>query len=419
MSKGKKGFGRKCLISIISIVLLIGLAVGGIAIANVVVKNGLKKYAEGFEKVEYVSQLVPVLDETDNYWTFTTEKDLKVLQFTDVHIGGGSFSKNKDMWALNAVATMIRAEKPDLVIVTGDIAYPVPFSSGSFNNIAPTDIFATMMEQLGVYWTFVYGNHDTEAYSMYTREQITEYYESKNYKYCLFQRGANASEEFGYGNTLIKVKNNSGITTQAFVLLDSHSYVDGDYFGMLWKYDNLHQSQVDWYKAEMDKIKTANVALGGEDKYVENYAFFHIPLVEYRDAYKELTENGESADVKWLHKNDGRVESDKTKNGVRTYSVYCGSHTDEFFEEGLTHGLKGVFCGHDHYNNFSIEYKGIRLSYGYSVDYLAYAGIWKERVQRGCTVITTKTLGGYDVEYSNYYKEEYEAVNELAENKYY
>ena len=47
-----------------------------------------------------------------------------------------------------------------------------------------------------------------------------------------------------------------------------------------------------------------------------------------------------------------------------------------------------VFCGHDHYNNFSIDYKGIRLTYGMSVDYLAYPGIYKEGTQRGCTIIT-------------------------------
>jgi len=419
--KDGKRKGRKCLIVLISVVLAIGVIIGGIAIANAIVEKGLEKYANTFERVEYTNQLKPELD--DGYWTFTADNDLKVLQFTDVHIGGGSFSKNKDMWALNAVATMIKAQKPDLVIITGDIAYPVPFSSGSFNNLPATKVFATMMENLGVYWTFAYGNHDTEAYSYYTRKQLTEFYENNikdgNFKYCLFQGGKDANDEFGYGNAIIKVKNSAGLTTQALVLLDSHSYIDGDYFGFLWKYDNLHQSQVDWYVKEMDKIKADNVAKGGADEYVKNMAFFHIPLVEFRDAYKSLTQDGESADVKWIHKNEGRVESDATKNGVRTYSVYCGMGEDNFFEEGLTHGLKAVYSGHDHYNNFAMEYKGIRLGYGYSVDYLAYIGIWKEKIQRGCTVITVKPTGEYEAEYSNYYDEIYEKVNSLADKKYY
>ena len=420
MSKSGKRRGLKALIIILIIVGCIGIIVGSFALANYVTKKGLEKYVEGFEKVEYVSQLKPTKGD-DGYWTFTTDNDLKVMQLTDVHIGAGCLSKNKDMWALNAVATMIKAEKPDLVIVTGDIAYPVPFSSGSFNNLRPTEIFADMMENLGVYWTFTFGNHDTELYSYYPRKELTEFYEkgiaNNTYSYCLFQRGY-SGEELGYGNTIIKVNNTLDVTTQALVLLDSHSYIDKDYFGVLWKYDNLHQSQVDWYVNEIDKIKESN-AVKGYDGVVKNMAFFHIPLVEYRDAYKYLLDNDEDEVASWFHENNGRVESDKTKNGVRTYSVYCGYHEDEFFEEGLTHGLQAVFCGHDHYNNFSINYTGIRLTYGYSVDYLAYPGIYKEHLQRGCTIITCKPDGSFEQEYSNYYSEEYEAVNKMAGNKIY
>lgn len=48
---------------------------------------------------------------------------------------------------------------------------------------------------------------------------------------------------------------------------------------------------------------------------------------------------------------------------------------DTALELGST---SGFFCGHDHYNNASIEYKGIRLTYGMSIDYLAMPGIEKE-----------------------------------------
>ena len=42
-------------------------------------------------------------------------------------------SIKKDAMAINTVATMIRVEKPDFVVVTGDISYPVPFQAGTFN----------------------------------------------------------------------------------------------------------------------------------------------------------------------------------------------------------------------------------------------------------------------------------------------
>lgn len=323
---------------------------------------------------------------------------------------------------MSAVATMIRAEKPDLVVVTGDIAYPVPFQAGTFNNLNATKIFSNMMESLGVYWTFAFGNHDTELYSLYTRKDICKYYEDSNFEYCLFRAGFCDDEDVisktsrGFGNDMIVVKNPAGSANpinQAIVTFDSHSYTDGDYFGIAWKYDNIHQCQVDWYSESMDMLKAKN---GGVE--VNNIAFFHIPLVEYREAWANVINSGEkpqSGDViqgngsttTFIYGNMG--EKDKQKNGVRTYGVFCGSSTDNLFEAGLTHGLQGIFCGHDHYNNFSVLYKrdgdsrGIRLTYGMSVDYLAYAGIYKEHSQRGTTVITINSDGVFESAPHNYY----------------
>ena len=380
--------------------------------------------ANSTEKVEYThTQLVPVKD-AQGYWTFTTDGEFKVMQLTDVHIGGGCFSSQKDAWAMNAVATMIRQEQPDLVVVTGDIAYPVPFQAGTFNNLHATQIFSQMMESLGVYWTFAFGNHDTEIYGTHDKQDICDYYESMNFEYCLFERNPAIDDTQtkggfdvnGCGNNIIKVKNSQGIITQAIVLLDSHSYFDGDYLGIQWKYDNLHQTQVDWYVGEMDKLRNENKLITGNDNepYVNNMAFFHIPLVEYRDAWKQVIDKYD--DVKGKTFAPGTVisdevtyyygvmgESDKSRHGVRSYGVFCGYQEDNFFEEGLTHGLKAVFCGHDHYNNFSIDYKGVRLTYGMSIDYLAYAGIYKVHAQRGCTIIMLDQDGNFTPTPRNYY----------------
>ena len=129
--------------------------------------------ASSFDQVVYEDQLVPQKD-TDGNWTFYTDRDLKVLQFTDVHIGGGIMSLKKDKKALNAVAAMVTAEKPDLVVLTGDSVYPVPFQAGTFNNGISTDMVITLLEKLGVYYTVCFGNHDSELYSDYSRDQIAD-----------------------------------------------------------------------------------------------------------------------------------------------------------------------------------------------------------------------------------------------------
>lgn len=405
----KKKRTKKALIIVGAILGVFVIFFGSCAIANAVGVKGLIAQAQNFTAVEYGAgeQLVPVKD-ADGYWTFTTDEDFVVMQFTDIHIGGGCFSSQTDPWAMNAVATMIRQQKPDLVVVTGDIAYPVVFQAGTLNNLSATKIFANMMESLGVYWTFSFGNHDTEAYSYFSREDICEYYESQNFKYCLFERGF-SGEDKGYGNNIIKVKNSAGVVTQALVTLDSHSYIDGDILGLAWKYDNLHESQVDWYKTEIQKIVSANKAIDPTATELKNLAFMHIPVMEYRDAWQEYTEAG--------HQNTDNVkfdfgvmgESDGNKNGVKTWGIYCGMNPCNFFEAGLENGLQGIFCGHDHYNNFSVLYNGgsgdkyIRLTYGMSTDYLAYPGIFKEHSQRGCTVITVSPDGSFDVQPKNYY----------------
>ena len=63
---------------------------------------------------------------------FTTDSDFKVMQITDVHLGGGFLSYSEDRMALNAIAAMIGYEKPDLVVFTGDQAFAVPYIAGTF-----------------------------------------------------------------------------------------------------------------------------------------------------------------------------------------------------------------------------------------------------------------------------------------------
>ena len=312
----------------------------------------------------------------------------------------------EDKKALNAVAAMITAEKPDLVVITGDMAYPVPFQAGTFNNLPGARIFAALMEQLGVYWTLGFGNHDTEAYSYYSREDISKFYEGEDMKHCLFQTGDD--EVDGYGNQVINIKNSKGIITQSLYLFDSHSYINGDVLGLRWQYDNIHQSQVDWYKNTVNALNEQNQKkldeLGLKEKSdIKSAAFFHIPLDEQREAWYEYANNNfeDTENVKLVYGVAG--EGNKI--------VYSGVGEDELFETMLELGsTKGVFVGHDHYNNFSIDYKGIRLTYGMSVDYLAYPGIYKIGSQRGCTVINFAPDGSFECNPESYYQEKYEAL---------
>lgn len=406
--KPKKAKKRK-LVKKIFLGLLIAI-VAFFAITTVITvisQNANVEKANSFAAVEYDAQLVPEKD-ADGNWTFTTDRDFKVLQLTDVHIGGGWMSAKKDGMAMNAVAAMVTAEKPDLVIVTGDVGYPVPFQAGTLNNKLSAEVFAELMESLGVYWTIAFGNHDTEAYSYFSREDIAEFYSQDKYEHCLFLAGP--EEVDGCGNQIINVKNTLGIITQTLFVFDSHSYIDGDFLGIMWKYDNIHENQVQWYKDSLASLNAQNNALFEKMRLeqtsdIKSAAFFHIPLTEQKDAWYEYVENGfeDTENVKYHYGVAG--ESGKI--------VYSGVKEDSLFEAMEELGsTKAVFCGHDHYNNFSIEYKGIRLTYGMSIDYLAYPGIYKEGSQRGCTIIEFSPDGTFDCHAESYYQDKYTSLYE-------
>lgn len=379
------------------IVLVIALLCGILASVSAVGLKSNSNFIETIETVSFDNQLEPVLDDNGCY-TFTTDDHFKVVQLTDVHIGGGFLSIKKDSMAINAVAAMITAEKPDLVVITGDIAYPVPFQAGTFNNKTSAELFAQLMEKLGVYWVPVFGNHDTEAYSYYSREKISEFYSQEKFSHCLFQSGPEDVD--GYGNSIINVKNTKGEITQSLVMLDSHSYVDNDYFGIMWKYDTIHDSQVKWYEDSLNKIKAEN-----NDVMPKSLAFFHIAIPEYKTAWDEYRANdfNDTENVKYIY----------GKAGEKDYSVYTSEYNYGFFDKVKELGsTQGMFCGHDHLNNFSIDYKGVRLTYGYSIDYLAYTGIMKFGLQRGCTVIDIAPDGGFESHLENYYQDKYQTAKE-------
>ena len=59
---------------------------------------------------------------------------LKILQLTDIHIGGSYSTRKKDKLALQAVEKIVNASDADFVIVTGDMVYPIPWLlQGSLN----------------------------------------------------------------------------------------------------------------------------------------------------------------------------------------------------------------------------------------------------------------------------------------------
>lgn len=394
--KALKRFGKVML----ALFIIIALLAGVLAVGNTITSDSTRNSIANVGAVEYEEQLVPTLDDMGNY-TFQCDREFRIMQLTDTHFGGGVMSTRKDAMAINAIVAMIKAEKPDLVVITGDIAFPVPFQSGTFNNKTGALMMAELMEQLGVYWMPTFGNHDTESYSYFDRQDIADIYESDLYPHCLFQSGPKDVD--GVGNYVINIKDEIGQITQSLFAFDSHSYLDNDALGILWNYDCIHKNQVDWYEKTLDAITNQNAGI-----MPKSLAFFHIPPIEMRDAYYAYRDNGfaNTDEVEYVY---GIANE---PNEVVFSSDLNEGLVDKFVEKGST---QGVFFGHDHVNNIALKYKGVTLAYGYSVDYLAYIGIAKYGSQRGCTMITVDKNGNFTSVLENYYQDKYQSENPKEE----
>lgn len=311
-----------------------------------------------------------IYDNNSGIYRITMEKeDFKILQLTDIHLGGSALSYDKDLKALKTVYTLIEETRPDLVIVTGDLTFPVGYASFSLNNTAPVGQFAAFMRNIGIPWAFTYGNHDTESYAVSGKSELNDLYKSLSYKtsrnllYPYIQ-----PDITGRNNQIIEVRNNDGTLNQALFLIDSNAYTE-DGFN---KYDYIHDDQVKWYKENVERMNNE------ENKIISSLVFFHMPLQEYETAYNLYLEK--SNKVKYYFGSNDEKFIDKICD-----SEYPSKLFDTAVELKST---KGMFCGHDHYNNISLEYKGIRLTYGMSIDYLAMPGIARDTKQRGATLIT-------------------------------
>ena len=393
---------------VVGFVAVILIACIACTIGNKISEVSMNEYIDSFGKVEYESQLKPAIDEFGNY-VFVTDGDFKIMQITDAHIGGGCLSRADDKKAINAIAAMIATEKPDLVVSTGDMASAYP-NSGTLNNEYAHKYFIRLMENLGVYWTVALGNHDSEIYNSLERDEVGAMYDHSKHEYSLFSAGPEGVD--GVGNHVIVVKNTKGIVTQLLVMIDTHAYTEDDPMGLNWDYDYVKESQIEWYRGVIDTYSTYNrseLPFISEDELPcpkseletpKSLAFFHIPLLEVREAYWEYVNNGcqNTENVKFIKGNPGEKDPVVFPSETRTALF------DTMVERGST---QGFFYGHDHLNNFVVEYKGITMSYGYSIDYFAYGGIDGYGYQRGCQMITVHSDGSFDIIHENYYQDKY------------
>ena len=307
--------------------------------------------------------------ETGDYvLTLAKDRDFRILQLTDLHIAGSWLTHLADRRAVQAVSRLAHQTKPDFIIITGDLTYAT-LQSLNTNNLGAMRAVRRMMRKLHIPWAFTYGNHDVDTLTTAGYRKLDSSFRRTD---GVLHRPPIPGVS-GFGNQVIQVRNADGSLNTALVLMDSHSYI---WNGLNREYDKIRDSQVDWYEKKIRDLSSR------EGRIIPSLMFLHIPPAIYREGWDRYM----SGDPGVSH-----------HFGKRRESICCPEHDGKLWESIQSLGsTRGIFCGHDHLNDFSITCDGVRLTYGRSIDYLAYSPHHHSEY-RGGTLISLKSDGSFSV----------------------
>ena len=251
---------------------------------------------------------------------FGDDKKFKIVQFTDVHWKADSIASEE---AGERMSEVLDAEKPDLVIFTGDVIFGKPADKSMRCALEPTI-------KRGIPFAVTFGNHDDELDM--SRKELYDFIKDMPGNLTSTVEGLS-----GVTNFILPVKASDGSKDAAILyVFDSNSYAT---LKGIKGYGWIKHDQVRWYIDESKKFTEAN---GGTP--LTALSFFHIPLSEYHEAVQ----------------NEGSFLIGTRKEKACAPEINTGLFA-AMKEAG---DVLGVFVGHDHVNDYAVSWKGIMLCYG-------------------------------------------------------
>ncbi len=165
-----------------------------------------------------------------------------VLQFTDTHLVS---NKGKDAKTLAAMEEQIVINRPDLVVVTGDMldGYNDKFV---VNKQEALRAVAELFERQNQYWAYVPGNNDGEYLG--SAADICAYL-GRSYTHCLLSKPEGLT---GAAQYVVPVKDAQGLTVHALIFMDSLARDPETNF---LTYDCMKKDQADWLRDQLQQLK--------------------------------------------------------------------------------------------------------------------------------------------------------------------
>ena len=258
---------------------------------------------------------------------FNKQGKFKIVQLTDVHLKPALTDGMAQTAA--TMKSVVSAENPDLVVVTGDIVHGKPALTG-------WNLFLDVMNSLKVPFAVVMGNHDAETMS---KPEIYALLATSPY----FVGEPGPKEIFGMGNYVLPVISAKDASKPAALVycIDSNDYTHRPNFSY---YDWIHHDQIGWYREQSQKYTALN---GG--KPLPALAYFHIPTPEFGMA-----------------KLSGQFGAPIATFGYNSGFIANAADMGDIF---------GCFVGHAHNNDVVGVYNGMLLGFGRCTGASAYGEV--------------------------------------------
>ena len=301
----------------------------------------------------------------------TPGEDFVILNLADIQLNDGDIYGKKGEYTKELISMLVEDNQPDLITVSGDNA------TGTVSYMETI----ALIDSFGIPWAPVMGNHEGDGIinEFWAAHKL---YEAEN---CLFQFGP---ADMGYGNYIINITENGKIVHTLF-MMDTHGSTeytleDGSVIG---GYDHLWDNQQSWYKWAVKGIADM------EGRTVESSVIMHIGVVEYHDAWDAVSmktekEFGDINPIYYSFARGNRYEYGGVPPVNNGFFDLCK-------ELGST---KNMLVGHDHVNDYSILYEGIRLTYALKSGFGSY---WRADMIGG-TTMSINSLGNVEID-QHYY----------------
>ncbi len=337
---------------------------------------------------DYIGSNVKIVKETEDS-TFIakfnpdgsiSDEDFTVVMATDMHIDKEPALMTK---AVDMLYKHLRDAKPDLLVLTGDIIV-------TDHQQVDCVQFARFMEELGIYWAFVFGNHEARA-----EKEFHKYFMLKNlskFPHCLSKFGDDSL--FGFGNFFVNIMKSETELMQSLAFFDSGRSITDKYreeYNLpqdMNGYDFIKENQIAWYE---NNIK----ALQAEYGATKSMLFMHIPVPEYKEVF-DFDENEKPIPT---GKPTGKAE---VISGEMHETIGCAPYNSGLFQRAKELGAQAFFAGHDHVNDFWAVYEDVMLAYiqmtGYEIYHMGKFGLEEKDWRQGVTIAKIQKDGSFSLD---------------------